>query len=123
MARTWDLILTIAPEPLSTLKGKPGECTPLYKRLFREKGIYVIRDQQGEIVYIGIAGGGEKEGGLADRLWTHIAPKSALNRRLEKRRLLVENCTVAIYKETDAMKRRRAEMYGIAVCNPPCNLD
>jgi hypothetical protein len=123
VARTWDAILDIAPEPLSTLKGERGQHTDLYERLFRKKGVYVIRDSQEQIVYIGIAGGGNKEGGLADRLWAHIAPASALNKRLKELGLSVNRCTVAIHEEADATKRRRAEMYGIAVCSPIGNLD
>lgn len=109
--------------PLSGIKGKRGERTSLYERLFKKQGVYVIRDHQGDIVYIGIAGSGSKEGGLADRLWSHIAPTSALRRRLEKQGLTLDDCTVAVYEEDNSKKRRRAEMYGIAVCDPPANLD
>jgi hypothetical protein len=123
IARIWDEFIKIAPTPLNKIKGGRGEYTELYNDLFKSKGVYVVRNKNGEIVYIGIAGGGEKEGGLADRLSTHIEPASALRRRLKKQQIDIDECTIAIYSEEDKKKRRRLEMYGIAVFDPVGNVD
>jgi len=123
VAKIWDTILAATPEPLVCLKGKRGATTALYKRLFKKKGLYVVRDTQGDVVYVGIAGIGEKEGALADRLWTHSLPSSTLSRRLAQLGIAVSDCSVTIHEEADARKRRRAEKYGIAVFDPPGNDD
>jgi hypothetical protein len=123
VAKIWDIILASNSEALCGLKGGRGESTGLYARLFKRKGLYMIRDATGKIVYVGIAGVGEKEGALADRLWTHCSPVSTLSKRLAPLGVKVIDCSVTTHEEPDARKRRRAEKYGIAVFDPPGNDD
>jgi hypothetical protein len=123
IASIWDKILAIDGKALAGVKGKRGESTDFYKKYFRKKGIYVIRDSTGKVIYVGISGAGEKEGGLADRLYTHNSKKSGLFVRLAKRGITLSECCVAIHVEADAKMRRRIEKYGIAVFDPPGNVD
>jgi len=123
VAKVWDSILRSDSEPISALKGKPGTTTPLYKKLFKKKGVYVIQDQSERIVYVGISGDGDKEGSLADRFWSHSISSSTINNRLTPLGLKVANCTVRVHVETNSRIRRRIEKYGIAVFDPPGNED
>jgi hypothetical protein len=123
VGKIWDVILASKPQPLSNLKGKRGESTDLYQRLFKKKGIYVIQDATGKIVCVGIAGVGGKEGALADRAWTHCSPVSVLSQRLAPLGVTVSECSITVHEEPDAKKRRRIEKYGIAVFDPPGNED
>lgn len=123
VAKIWDVILASKSELLSDLKGKRGESTDLYKRLFKRKGVYVVRDGTGRIVCVGIAGVGEKEGALADRLWTHFSPASTLSRRLKPLGVSASECSITVHEEPNAKTRRRIEKYGIAVFDPPGNED
>ena len=123
VAKVWDSILKSDSEPIAGLRGKPGTATPLYTKLFKKKGVYVIQDSSGRVVYVGISGNGDKEGSLADRLWSHSSPSSTINRRFVPRGLKVADCTVRVHVEPNSRTRRRIEKYGIAVFDPPGNED
>src|SRR5258707_14640319 len=118
------LILDGIPSPLCKLKGGWNETTELYERLSNKQGIYFIlkTPKLEDVVYIGRTSDGKKERGLADRLWGDLSSCSTVRRRLQEKKIILDDCFVVALEVSDFNRRIQLEHLAIGIFTPIGNV-
>jgi hypothetical protein len=116
--------MELTPEPIRKLKGGKGETTLLYARFKHRQGIYFIlrNEDLNSVVYIGRTGDGDKENGLADRLWGHLESNSYLRQRLQTENINLDGCFVVTLEVSDRVRRIQLEHLAIGIFAPRANV-
>jgi|GEM_PF-4579177 len=117
-------VMDLTPEPIRKLKGVKGETTLLYGRLKQKQGIYFVLQNEGvdSVVYIGRTGDGDKENGLADRLWGHLESNSSVRQKLQSENINLDDCFVVTLEIADRVRRIQLEHLAIGIFAPRANV-
>jgi hypothetical protein len=123
----WDKILASRKTPLRELEGGGDKSGVLRASLPSEGGVYVLRTNDENIVYIGVTGDFATEGSklvgssFDELLGIDKNATSTVAKRLAGQKINISECVVQIYSEEDPKKRLRIEGFGIAVFEPVGN--